>query len=211
MFQLFRNIGLAGYVLRDYIKHKINKIKKIKHLKTFDYDILDNNFSKIDRFYLRRPNLLRILIKLETILPFINNITDAEKLVGDFYCEFNNNLGNCKTVFKNTKLKDILKLASIYNNNNKTELLFDSKLLTTLEIYNNHLNKQNRLDIKNYIVNVDKDANINLRELLLYNNINVYKYNKITIIVTSFETMEEQKIETDIVNYIERNINDLIN
>jgi len=211
MFQLFRNIRLAGYVLRDYIKHKISKIKKIKHLKTFDYDILDNNFSKIDRFYLRRPNLLRILIKLETILPFVNNITDAEKLVGDFYCEFNNNLGNCKTVFKNTKLKDILKLASTYNNNNKTELLFDSNLLTTLEIYNNHLNKQNRLDIKNYIVNVDKDANINLRELLLYNNINVYKYNKITVIVTSFETMEEQKIETDIVNYIERNINELIN
>ena len=117
MFHFFSTCKIIKTGIKDYFKHKFKNIKMVKHLKTFDYDTLEPNFRKIDRFFLRKPNLLRYIIKIEKAI-HIKHMTKAEKFIGDFYIEVQNSNGIIKKLLKNNKLKDILSSVDILNTNN---------------------------------------------------------------------------------------------
>jgi hypothetical protein len=178
-------------------------MKIIKNIK-----LLNNNIKlrKIDKFFLKRPNLLYYLIKLENILPI--NITKVETYIGDYYCHYKNKHGEIKKVFNNIKLKDIILLAKKIDITNKTDgtygnyVILDIILYNTITLYN--------LDIKNYITNIDIETPIKLKDILNYEKIDYDKYNKIHIKVLSILTFEEKSIEYNIKDIIIKNITELI-
>ena len=180
----------------------------VKHLKTFDYDVLEPEFRKIDRFFLRKPNLLRYIIKIENVM-HIKHMTRAEKFIGDFYIEVHNKNGIVKKLIKNNKLKDILISAETLNASNKTDGMYDEKIINNIMLYNNYDNSNN-IQIKNIIVNVDIECDLSLRELLLYNNVNVYNYNRINIVITNFITCEEEIIDVKLSDFLDKRIQELI-
>jgi hypothetical protein len=207
MFHFFSTCNIIKTAIKNYFEHKIKKIKIITKLKTFDHDVLDPNFRKIDRFFLRRPNLLRYLIKI-SILFKIKNITRAQKLIGDFYIEVHNSNGINKKLIKNTSLKDILLSANNLNCSNKTDGMYNDKLINEVNIYSNYLTC--RYNIKNIIVNVDCESDLDLRELLLYNNINIYNFDRINFVITNFNTFDEEIIDTQIYDFLDKKVNELI-
>ena len=207
MFHFFSTCRIIKTGIKNYFQHKIKKIKIIRKLKTFDHDVLDINFRKIDRFFLRRPNLLRYLIKLSCIFK-INNITNAQKLIGDYYIEVHNKNGITKQLFRNKKLKDILISADKINCLNKTDGMYNDKLVNEIIIYSDYFtNKQN---IKDIITNIDNESELNLRELLLYNSINIYKFDRINILTISFLTLNEEIIDDKLNNFLDKKVIDLI-
>ena len=207
MFHFFSTCKIINTAVKDYFRHKLRNIKMVKHLKTFDYDVLEPEFRKIDRFFLRKPNLLRYIIKIENVM-HIKHMTRAEKFIGDFYIEVHNKNGIVKKLIKNDKLKNILMSAEIMLATNKTDGMYDEKIIDTVLLYNKFNN--NNIQIKNMIVNIDIDCDLDLRELLLYNSINVYNYDRIKIVLTNFITCEEEIIDAKLSEFLDKRIQELI-
>lgn len=207
MFHFFSNCKIASVALKNYLQHKFNNFKMIKHLKTFDHDVIDPDFKKIDRFFLRRPNLLRYLIRLSIVL-HIKNITHAQQLLGDYYVEIKNKKGITKKLFKNTTLKDILVNAHIIETTNKTDGIYEEKIINNVDIYTNFFN--DKKNIRNIIINVDNESGLTLRELLLYNNINIYKFDRINFLITSMMTFDEYVIDNNLNDFLDKKIIDLL-
>jgi len=207
MFHFFSTYKIIKTAIGNYISYKISKYNIIIKLKTFDHDILDLNFKKKDRFLLRRPNLLRYLIRLSLFLK-IKNITNVQNLIGDYYIEVKNKNGIVKKLITNIKLKDILIEASKLNSYNKTDGVYNNKMITDIKIYNCYINKE--VNIKNTIMNVDLENDIILRDMLLYNNINYCKFNKIKIITVSLETLDEETIDDNLDIYLNKTLTRLI-
>ena len=203
MNQFFSNCKFIYYLLRDTFKHFINKIKKIKKIILINDNV---ELSKTDIFFLNRPNLLYYLIKLEKIIPV--NITKLETRVDNFYCHFKNNHGEVKKIFNNTKLKDILTEANKININNKTDGTFDNNVILEIKLYNTI--SMFNLDIKNYLLNIDSNTTINLKDLLRYENISTDLYNRIEIKYLNITTFDEHVIDTSITDYLTKNIAELL-
>lgn len=207
MFHFFSTYRIIKTAIGNYISHKILEYKIILKLKTFDHDVLDNNFKKIHRFFLRRPNLLRYLLRLSLFFK-IKNITNAQNLIGNFYIEVKNKNGIVKKLIRNIKLKDIIIDATHLNSYNKTDGVYNNLMINNIKIYNCYTNQE--INIKNIIMNVDLENNIVFRDILLYNNINFCKYNKINITTTSLETLDEEIIDDTLDKYLNRNLDKLI-
>lgn len=207
MFHFFSTCRIIKTAIGNYVSHKISKYNIILKLKTFDHDVLDLNFKKKDRYFLRRPNLLRFLLKLSLLIK-IKNITNVQNIIGDFYIEVKNKNGIVKKLIKNIKLKDLIINAPELNSYNKTDGVYNNLMINDLKIYNCYSN--NEVNIKNIIMNVDLENDIIFRDILLYNNINFCKYNKINITTSSLETLDEEIIDDTLDKYLNRNLDKLL-
>jgi len=203
MNQFFSDCKFIFLLIRDACIYKINNMKIIKNIKLLNDNI---KLTRIDKFFIKRPNLLYYLIKLENILPI--NITRVETYIGNYYCHYKNKHGELKKIFNNFKLKDVILLGKEINITNKTDGTYGNYVILDIRLYNT--TTMYNLDINNYITNIDIDTQINLKDMLNYEKIEYDKYNMIHIKVLSILTFEEKSIDYDIKDFLTKNITELI-
>jgi hypothetical protein len=165
-----------------------------------------NHFSSNIEIYLLKNNKLynKKLRYLFTKIPFIRRFSNIS---GDFYCIIHNNFGISKTIINNTNILDIIKNKNDINIQNKTDNLYNNKVLEQIKIIKN--NGKN-YDFTDKLTNIDKSLNLTLGEFF---NLNKIKYTKDdTIYIKSLDcnTFTESYITDNIQNYIDKPINELI-
>jgi hypothetical protein len=126
---------------------------------------------------------------------------------GDFYCIIHNKYGICKTILKNTDLKNIAKLQPIINITEKTDNLYNNKIIDIIKII---YDDNTFYDLTNDIINIDKSLNLSFEYFLILNNIKHKPKDMIYIKYTDCETFEDDIIMDKLEEYFLKSINNLI-
>jgi hypothetical protein len=141
---------------------------------------------------------------LLTKIPLIKKLSNSS---GDFYCIIHNKFGICRTIIKDTDILNIIKSQNTINIENKTDNLYNNKVLEEIKIIKT--NGKN-FNFTNILTNNDKSLNLRLLDFF---NLNKIKYdNTDTIYVKWLEcdTFLDKYITDSVLNYLERPINELI-
>ena len=134
-------------------------------------------------------------------------IYDYDTTRDDYFCEFNNNYGTYRIILKNTTLKDIIKIEDDINKdkNNLTDGLYENKLITS--IYLKSKSRQNfRLNIMDYIMYIDKNINLTLKDILKIYHIDYSQFDLIEIKYMSYDDYSDSCIESSIEAYLDKNL-----
>ena len=126
---------------------------------------------------------------------------------GNFYCIIHNKYGISKTILKNTNLNNIAKLQPILNITEKTDNLYNSKIIDNIKII---YDDETFYDLTNDIINIDKNLNLSFEYFLIINQINYKPNDMLYIKYTDCETFEDDIIINRIDEYYLRSINKLI-
>lgn len=173
----------------DFFSHLLNKI--FSHNIQI-YKIENDNIIRLKKSY--------IMCKIPLLKKLFN-------INGDFFCIINNKHGLHKTIFKDTNIIEIIKLQNTLNIPNKTDNLYNGKILESIKlIYDDNTN----FDFTKYLVNIDKSLNLTLKQLLFYHKISYTSTDKIYIKFTDFTTFNEIEIIHPLIKYYNLNINELI-
>lgn len=176
--------------IKDYIKTRFNNLFSYNLI---IYQIKENNrLVRIKRKY--------VLCKLPIFHRFFNNC-------GNFFCIFHNVNGTLKTIITNTTITKLILLQKIINSENKTDNLYDNKVIEEISLI--HENDV-KYDITKELVNIDKNINLNFKDFLHFHQIINSDTDKIYIKYTDFTTFEGKEILEPLINYYEKNINELI-
>ena len=126
---------------------------------------------------------------------------------GDFYCIIHNQNGICKTILKNTNLHNILEIQSILNITDKTDNLYNNKIINIIKII---YDDETFYDLTNHIITIDKSLNLSFEYFLILNNIKHKSNNMLYIKYTDCETFEDHIIFNRLDEYYLKSINYLI-
>jgi hypothetical protein len=170
-----------GYIFNSIFSHNIQI-----------FTIKDNKLIRLKISY--------IFCKIPLIRRFFNK-------KGDFFCIVNNKFGLHKTIFKNTDILEIIKVQKSLNILNKTDNLFDNKILESIKLIHDDNTK---FDFTKKIVNIDKSLNMTLKDFFYYHNIFYNTDDKIYIKFTDYTTFNEIETIEGLNKYYHKNINELI-
>ncbi len=126
---------------------------------------------------------------------------------GDFYCVIHNKHGICKTILKNTNLNNISKLQPILNITEKTDNLYNNKIIDIIKII---YDDETFYDLTNDIINIDKSLNLSFEYFLILNNIKYKTKDMLYIKFTNCDTFEDDIIINRLEEYFLKSINNLI-
>jgi hypothetical protein len=126
---------------------------------------------------------------------------------GDFYCIIHNKHGVCKTILKNTNLTNIANLQPILNITEKTDNLYNNKIIDIIKII---YDDETFYDLTNDIINIDKSLNLSFEYFLILNRIKHKPKDMLYIKYTDCENFDDDIIIDKIDEYYLKNINELI-
>jgi hypothetical protein len=184
-------------VIPIYIQH-IRDYIRTGFCNLFSYNIIIYQIK--ENYRLVRIKKKYVLCKIPIIRRFFNN-------QGDFFCIFNNVNGISKTIISNTSITNLIKLQKIIKIENKTDNLYDNKVIEEICLICDDNAKR---DFTKELVNIDKNINLNLRKFLYFHQIINSDTDKIYIKYTDFTTFEQKEILEPLNNYYEKTINELI-
>lgn len=179
----------------EYLIHFCNRIKNKFKKVEFIKDLSDTNWISPQKKYF----FIKLLWKKNFFC--IDNKTK-------YFCQINNKYGIVKTIIEDTTLKDIVNNEKNINIQNKFDGLFGSYIVTKISIKNSLTNKI--LDMFNYLLNIDRNITITLKDILNIYNIKYENYDKISIEYISSETFQDIIIYSDLTEYLNKNIHNIL-
>jgi hypothetical protein len=126
---------------------------------------------------------------------------------GDFYCIIHNKHGVCKTILKNTNLTNIANIQPILNITEKTDNLYNNKLIDIIKII---YQDETFYDLTNDIINIDKSLNLSFEYFLILNRIKHKPKDLLYIKYTDCESFDDSIIINKIDEYYLKSINNLL-
>jgi hypothetical protein len=129
-----------------------------------------------------------------------------------YFCQINNKNGVVKTIINDSTLIDIVNNEKNINIQDKLDGLYNSNIITKINILkvNNHNNKHTKVDIFSYLLNIDRNIEITLKDIFKIYNIDYNKYKHIFIEYTCCETFKEFMIFADLVDYLNKSVHELL-
>lgn len=177
--------------LNHFCKRFRNRFKKIEYIK----DLSGNNWISPQKKYF----WLKLLWKRNFL--FSNDKTK-------YFCQINNKNGIVKTIINDTTLLEIVKREKDINIQDKFDGLFGFNIVTKINIIGNR--KYKKIDIFHYLLNIDRNIKITLKDILNIYNIDYKKYIHIVIEYTCTETFKDFMIFADLVDYLDKNIHNIL-
>ena len=113
-----------------------------------------------------------------------------------------------KTIIDDSTLIDIIKNEKTINITDKLDGLFNSNIITKINIVNFKTNKS--VDIFHLLLNIDRNIEITLKEIMQIYNIEYKNYDKIVIDYTSAETFEDMLICDNLTDYLDKNVHSIL-
>lgn len=180
-----------GDTINHFCKRLKNRFKKIEFIK----DLSNNNIISPQTKYF----WLKLFCKHNFL--FIDNKTK-------YFCQINNKNGVVKTIIDDSTLIDIIKNEKTINITDKLDGLFNSNIITKINIVNFKTNKS--VDIFHLLLNIDRNIEITLKEIMQIYNIEYKNYDKIVIDYTSAETFEDMLICDNLTDYLDKNVHSIL-
>lgn len=192
---------------------------------SYMYETIINYFNIYKRKLIKISHIKNIrtnenVLYKYIITKYIYNIdrmdeTDKTNTIkDDYYCEFNTDYGIYKTIIKNTTLQEILSQENTINKDkhNLIDGLYGDKLCTAIYLSNSDTTTKTtiKLDIMNYILYIDKNILLSLKELFSIYDIDYSKFNHIVIKYMSYEDYTENCITSNINTYLDKNIIEIL-
>ena len=176
--------------INHFCKKLKNRFKKIEFIK----DLSNNNWISPQKKY--------FFIKLfwKKNLFFSDTKTN-------YFCQINNKNGIVKTIINDSNLFDIVKREKDINIQDKFDGLIGSNIITKINILGIGTSKK---DIFHYLLNIDRNINITIKELLDIYDVNYKDYVYISIEYTCGETFTDFLIFADLSEYLDTNIHTII-
>ena len=175
----------------NYFCKKIkNRFKKIEFIK----DLSGNNWISPQKKYF----FLKLFSKKNLFFSDVGT---------KYFCQINNKNGIVKTIYNDSTLLEIVKTEKNINIQDKFDGLIGSNIITKINILNIGINK---IDIFHYLLNIDRNINITIKELLDIYDVNYKDYVYISIEYTCGETFTDFLIFADLSEYLNTNINRII-
>lgn len=182
--------------LNHFCKRFKNRFKKIEYIK----DLSGSNWISPQKKYF----FFKLFGKK-------NIFTDKKT---KYFCQINNKNGVVKTIINDSTLRDIVNNEKNINIQDKFDALFGSNIITKINIIkvNNHNNnnKSTKLDIFPYLLNIDRNIDITLKDILLIYNINYKNFIHIVIEYTCCETFKDFIIFADLAEYLNKRVHDIL-
>jgi hypothetical protein len=184
-----------GDNINHFCRRIKNRFKKIEFIK----DLSNNNFISSQTKYF----FIKLFWKKNIFF------TDNKS---KYFCQINNKNGIAKTIIDESTLLDIVKREKDINIQNKLDGLFGLNIVTKLNIINinENTNKTNKIDIFHYLLNIDRNIEITLKEILNIYDIDYKNYVHIVIEYTCGETFKDFLIFADLADYLNKNVHDLL-
>jgi len=181
--------------LNHFCRRFRNRFKKIEYIK----DLSGTNWISSQKKYF----FLKLFWKKNIF--FADNKTK-------YFCQINNKNGIVKTIIDDSTLSDIVKREKDINIQDKFDGLFGFNIVTKINIIdiNKHTNKSNKLDIFNYLLNIDRNIKITLKDILNIYNINYKNYIHIVIEYTCGETFKDFIIFADLADYLNKSVHAIL-
>lgn len=180
--------------LNHFCKRFKNRFKKIEYIK----DLSGYNWISPQKKYF----FFKLFGKK-------NIFTDKKT---KYFCQINNKNGVVKTIINDSTLKDIVSNEKNINIQNKLDGLYNTNIITKINIIkvNTHNHKSTKLDIFPYLLNIDRNIDITLKDIFKIYNINYNKYEHIVIEYTCCETFKDFMIFADLIDYLNKNVHELL-
>jgi hypothetical protein len=169
-----------------------NRFKKIEFIK----DLSGNSFISAQKRYF----FSKLLWKKNIF--FTNNKTT-------YFCQINNKNGIVKTIINDTTLFDIINTEKEINIQDKLDGLYGSNIITKINIVSVG-SYAKKIDIFHYLLNIDRNIKITLKEILDIYNINYKNYVSIVIEYTCGETFNDFMVFGDLIEYLDKNVHELL-
>ena len=165
-----------------------------------------NHFSSNIQIYLLKNNKIynKKIRYLFCKIPLIKKLSNTS---GDFFCIIHNKYGKSKTIFKDTDILNIIKNQKDINIENKTDNLYNNKMLEEIKIIKNN---GSNYDFTNKLTNIDRSLNLTLNSFFILYGIKYSKHDTIYIKCLDCNTFIDEYITDSILNYIDKPINELI-
>ena len=181
--------------LNHFCRRFQNRFKKIEYIK----DLSGTNWISPQKKYF----FLKLFWKKNIF--FADNKTK-------YFCQINNKNGIVKTIIDDSTLSDIVKREKDINIQDKFDGLFGFNIVTKINIIdiNKHTNKSNKLDIFHYLLNIDRNIKITLKDILNIYNINYKNYIHIVIEYTCGETFKDFIIFADLADYLNKSVHAIL-
>ena len=176
-----------------FCKRFQNRFKKIEYIK----DLSNNNLISSQKKYF----LLKLFWK--------RNIFFTDRKT-KYFCQINNKNGVVKTIIDNSSLLEIVNTEKDIDIQNKLDGLYGSNIVTKINIIKLNKNKNNKIDIFNYLLNIDRNIEITLKEILDIYNIDYKNYIHIVIEYTCGETFKDFMIFADLVDYLNKSVHSIL-
>jgi hypothetical protein len=171
-----------------------NRFKKIEYIK----DMSGNNWISPQKKYF----WLKLLKKN---IFFTDNKTK-------YFCQINNKHGVVKTIIDDITLLEIVEKEKDIDIQDKLDGLFGLNIVTKINIIqlDNNTNKTNKIDIFNYLLNIDRNIKITLKDILNIYNIDYKNYIHIVIEYTCCETFKDFMIFADLIDYLDKDVHAIL-
>ena len=181
--------------LNHFCKRFKKRFKKVEYIK----DLSGNNWISSQKKYF----FLKLFWK--------KNIFFTDKK-SKYFCQINNKNGVVKTIIDNSTLLDIVNNEKDINIQDKLDGLYNSNIITKINILkvNKHNNKSTKIDVFLYLLNIDINITITLKDILSIYNIDYINYVHIVIEYTCCETFKDFMIFADLVDYLNKSVHDLL-
>jgi hypothetical protein len=179
-----------GDNINHFCKKIKNRFKKIEFIK----DLSGNNWISSQKKYF----FLKLFSKKNL---FFSDVKTK------YFCQINNKNGIVKTIYNDLTLLEIVKKEKNINIQDKFDGLIGSNIITKINILNIGINK---IDIFHYLLNIDRNINITIKELLDIYDVNYKDYVYISIEYTCGETFTDFLIFADLAEYLNINIHRII-
>lgn len=181
--------------LNHFCKRFKNRFKKVEYIK----DLSGNNWISPQNKYF----FLKLFWK--------KNIFFTDKK-SRYFCQINNKNGVVKTIIDNYTLLDIVNSEKNINIQDKFDGLFGSNIVTKINIIkvNKHNNKSTKIDVFQYLLNIDRNIIITLKDILSIYNIDYRNYIHIVIEYTCCDTFKDFMIFADLADYLNKSVHDLL-
>ena len=176
--------------INHFCKKIKNRFKKIEFIK----DLSGNNWISSQKKYF----FLKLFSKKNL---FFSDVKTK------YFCQINNKNGIVKTIYNDLTLLEIVKKEKNINIQDKFDGLIGSNIITKINILNIGINK---IDIFHYLLNIDRNINITIKELLDIYDVNYKDYVYISIEYTCGETFTDFLIFADLSEYLNTNIHRII-
>lgn len=179
--------------LNHFCRRLRNRFKKIEYIR----DLSGNNWISPQTKYF----FLKLFWK--------KNIFFTDKKT-KYFCQINNKNGVVKTIVDNSTILDIVNNEKDINIQNKLDGLYGSNIITKINIFKINNNKTNHINIFPYILNIDRNIEITLKDIFSIYNIDYKNYVHITIEYTCCETFKDIIIFADLADYLNKSVHDIL-
>jgi len=182
--------------LTHFCKRFQNRFKKIENIK----DLSGNSWISPQKKYF----FLKLFWK--------KNIFFTDKKT-KYFCQINNKNGIVKTIYDNTTLLEIVNNEKDINIQDKLDGIYNSSNIVTkinLIKVSKHKTKSTKIDIFPYLLNIDRNIEITLRDILKIYNVDYKNYMHIVIEYTCCETFKDFMIFADLADYLNKSVHELL-